>query len=462
MNTLQARRANFFRGTKAAALPNGADASLRMASDVHGSGTIAEREKSELVERHLTAFEATLPPNALSSGDRDKIRARAMLGSSSPSAILASVMQAIGEIKPALSQTAVNYHSSAAGPDAKSLDGLSGSGYRGGDPAFLRAMYGRDASRERSSDGGLGGLTRVGSSSFGVGSDGSLSGMSNQFYRHNFQSYYGASPQGQFTASRVAGILGKNEGLSSEALVARTKEVATDTRQRLGLDTNIYAPKVANIGKKYSDPIIANKANLDQARAAQKRGDITAQEQDERRFLDERKRQQERALREDPSKAGDVAGVYNGLIVEAMRNGWKPTAKNEAEFFRDVITSPDPEAKKRLDEMLEAAKKSPEGAAMVQRVQPAIDEARRTAERREADQRTAATKEQAAVAADAANFGDLDAPPAKAPDAKPAAEDQPAAPAAAGAINPTAAPPAASGSGEPAAKAPPPKPPAPK
>jgi hypothetical protein len=389
------RRANFFNGTKVAVLPSIDDASLRLVSDTPASGTIAEREKAELVERHLAAFEATLPQGALSSGDKEQIRARAMLGSSSPSAIFASVMQAVGVVKPALSQAAINYHSSAAGPDAKTLDGLSGAGYRAGDPAFMRAIYGRDPSRERAGDGGLGGLTRVGSSSFGVGSDGSLSGMSTQFYRQNFQSHYGASPQGQFTATRVAGILGKNEGLSGEALVARTKEVATDTRQRLGLDTNIYAPKVANIGKKYSDPIIANKANRDDARAAQQRGDAAAQERHERTWLDQRKALEDRARREDPSKLGDVAGVNNGLLVEAVRNGYVFTQKNAAEFWNSITKSGDPQAAQRLKEVEAAASKSAAGRAMLARDRALIDQVSATTAVRANQEANAVTAEAA-------------------------------------------------------------------
>lgn len=398
LDRAEQRRTNFFKGTKLAELPRRSDASVRLTSDAPGSGTIAEREKSELVERHLAALEATLPPNALSAGDRDKIRARAMLGSSSPSAILASVMQAVAEIKPALSRAAVDYSSSAAGTDAKSPDGVAGSGYRGGDSAFALAMYRRDLARERAGDGGIGGLTRVSPSGFGLGSDGNISGMSTQFYQQNFQSLYGASPQGQFTASRVAGILGRNEGLSGEALVARTKEVARDTRDRLGLDTNVYAPKVANVGKKYSDPIIENKKNLDEARAAQQRGDTAAAALHERRFLDERKRLEERARREDPTKAGDVAALHNGVIVEAMRNGWVPTNENAAEVFRSVIQSPDPDANKRLGEMLDAAKKTPEGAAMVDKLKPLIEQEQKAAaeraataaQRREQESRVAA------------------------------------------------------------------------
>ena len=79
MNSLQARRTNFLKGTRIAAPPSAADQSLRLASETPGSGTIAEREKGELVERHLAAFEATLPQGALSSGDKEQIRARAML-----------------------------------------------------------------------------------------------------------------------------------------------------------------------------------------------------------------------------------------------------------------------------------------------------------------------------------------------------------------------------------------------
>ncbi len=402
MSALAARRANFFRGTRQFAGDVAPEAAVPRVQDIAGSGTIAEREKSELVERHLAALEATLPPMSLSQADRDVIRARAMLGPSNASAILVSVMQAVAAVRPPLQQHAVNYYSSATGADAKQAEGLIAAGGRGGDAAYRRGIQAREL-RERASVGdGIAGLSRISTSSFGLDGNGSLSGMSTQLYRQHFQSYYGASPQGQFTATRVAGILGRNEGLSGEALVARTKEVARDTRDRLGLDTNVYAPKVANIGKKYSDQIIANKANLDQAREAHKRGDTAAAEQHERRFLDERKRQEERARREDPSKLGDVAGVYNGLIVEAMRNGWVPSDKNAGEVFRSVIQSRDPEARKRVDEMLAAAKQSPGGATMVEKLKPIINEEQKAAAARAISETRAAEvdKKVAGVATD--------------------------------------------------------------
>lgn len=424
MGTLATRRTSMFRERRET-LPPPTELAGQRPADLVGSGTIAEREKSELIERHISAFEATLPAGALSAGDKDLIRSRAMLGPSNASAILTSVMQAVAVIKPAHHNAAVNYYSSAAGPDAKLPDGLGGSGYRAGEAAFLRSL--QAAQLSRGSDSSLGGLARLSASGFGLSSDGNLSGMSTQFYRQNFQSYYGSSPQGQFTASRVAGILGRNEGLSGEALVARTKEVARDTRDRLGLDTNIYAPKVANIGKKYSDPIIQNKKNLDEAREAHKRGDTAAAEHHERTFLDERKRHEERARREDPSKAGDVAGVYNGLIVEAMRNGWVPTSKNAEEVFKSVTSSADPDAPKRVREMLEAAKKSPEGAAMVKKLEPLIEEQQRTAAQRRDQEARAIEQGARAVETDkkvASSDADIDALVAGAPaTAKPKAAE---------------------------------------
>ena len=51
------------------------------------------------------------------------------------------------------------------------------------------------------------------------------------------------------TAKNVAGILGRNEGLSGAELVERTKEVAHDTKDGLGLNVNKYAPAAANVGK---------------------------------------------------------------------------------------------------------------------------------------------------------------------------------------------------------------------
>lgn len=414
-NRSQQRRANFFKETR----QHVSQAVLTEPRDVITAGPaveLSQAEKSLLVEQHLRTFEATLPPGTLSAGDQDNIRARAMMGPSSASAILTSVMQAVALVAPTHSKAAVNYYSGAAGVDAKTAESIVSLAARGGDPTLFRGGLGRD--RSVSGEAGIGSLSRASTAGFGLDSTGALPAMSQQMYQQHFQSYYGASPQGQFTAKRVAGILAHNEGLSGEALVARTKEVARDTRDRLGLDTNIYAPKVANIGKKYSDPIIENKKNLDEAREAHKRGDTAAAERHERTFLDERKRQEDRARREDPSKAGDVAGVYNGLIVEAMRNGWVPTTKNAGEVFSSVIQSPDPDAKKRLAEMLEVAKKSPEGAAMVKKLEPLIEEQQRNAAQRreqetraiEQGARAAETDKKAASADD-----DIDALVASAP-----------------------------------------------
>lgn len=411
-NRSQQRRANFFKGTR----QHVSQAVLTEPRDVITAGPdgqLSQAEKSLLVEQHLRTFEATLPPGTLSAGDRDNIRARAMMGPSSASAILTSVMQAVALVAPTHSKAAVNYYSGAAGVDTKQAESIVALAARGGDPTLFRGGLGRD--RSVSGEAGIGSLSRASTAGFGLDGTGALPAMSQQMYQQHFQSYYGASPQGQFTAKRVAGILAHNEGLSGEALVARTKEVARDTRDRLGLDTNIYAPKVANIGKKYSDPIIKNKKNLDEAREAHKRGDTAAAERHERTFLDERKRQEERARREDPSKAGDVAGVYNGLIVEAMRNGWVPTSKNAEEVFKSVTSSADPEAPKRVREMLEAAKKSPEGAAMVKKLEPLIEEQQRTAaQRREQEAReiVAAAAAKKEVASEADVF-DAPATPAK-------------------------------------------------
>ena len=127
------RRSNFFRGTGHGASTiiaqaqgfNVAPQDERRAAPL-ADDAITERDKLEVIERHITAFAGTLPAGSLSDANKQDIRSRAMRGGSSTSAIMASVMQAVAVVKPTLQPQAVNYYSSAAGGDAGSSDGLRG------------------------------------------------------------------------------------------------------------------------------------------------------------------------------------------------------------------------------------------------------------------------------------------------------------------------------------------------
>ena len=217
------RKANFFKGTmRDPARPGQLTIPTDMPTDrqhvppVTGE-PISDRDKLELIERHITAFEATLPPGQLSPGDKANIRSKAMLGGSSPSAVMVSVMQAAAVVKPSLQQPAVNYYSSAAGVDVATAEGALGAGTKLGAGGYLGGPFARGSFRDRgmfegSSDSGQGGLSGLAVANFGV-SNGAVSGMTQQLYRDHFQPIYGANQQGQFTATRVANILGNNEGL---------------------------------------------------------------------------------------------------------------------------------------------------------------------------------------------------------------------------------------------------------
>ncbi len=313
---------------------------------------------------------------------------RQQLASLSPSSSLlqslaattfAPAMTAEAAQRARLEQIKASYHGTGIDPtdalllrgERLSLRGLDAYGALG-----ARGML--SGSRESASGSGYTSIS-AGSLSW---SGGTLTGMSPTLYREQFQSYYGTGPQGYATASRVANVLGNNEGLTGAALVARTREVGHDTGVRLGLDTNIYAPKVANVGKKYSDPIIAHKGILDQAHEAQRRGDTLAQEKFEREFLDKRKALEEQARSQDPAKLGDVAGIYNGSIVQFFRKDYVPTKKNAVELLSSVANSADPQARQRLEEIVAAANTSERGRAMLTQIKPELDQLRTAADLR--------------------------------------------------------------------------------
>ena len=165
------RRSNFFRGAGRETPPIIAREHARDVNPLEARRTspvaddaMTERDKLEIIERHITAFAATLPAGSLSDANKQDIRSRAMRGGSSTSAIMTSVMQAVAVVKPTLQPQAANYYSSTAGTEA----GLSD----------LRGIDGRPGSRDYAGAFGTSGM-RGGSGNFGRGnyaSAGSSSG----------------------------------------------------------------------------------------------------------------------------------------------------------------------------------------------------------------------------------------------------------------------------------------------
>ncbi len=171
------RRSNFLRGTGHGASTiisqeqgfNVAPQDERRAAPL-ADDAITERDKLEVIERHITAFAGTLPAGSLSDANKQDIRSRAMRGGSSTSAIMASVMQAVAVVKPTLQPQVANYYSSAAGGDAGSSDGLRGLEGRPGSHNYAGA-FGFSGARG-SGYSGRGDYASVGSAS------GNMSGSS--------------------------------------------------------------------------------------------------------------------------------------------------------------------------------------------------------------------------------------------------------------------------------------------
>ena len=180
----------------------------------------------------------------------------------------------------------------------------------------------------------------------------------------------------------------------------RTKEVGRDTRERLGLDTNIFAPKVANIGKKYSDPIIEHKGLLDQALIEQQRGNQAASDALMRKYYEESRKLQERARIEDPSKANDVSAVIKGAFAAVVERGLKPT-EVQASMLKFDGNRNDPIAVAQHDAMLKKTEETPQGRIAVAAYR--ADEAKAA----QVEAREVATN-QATLAARAAGASDLD------------------------------------------------------
>lgn len=172
------RRSNFFRGTGHGASTiiaqaqgfNVAPQDERRAAPL-ADDAITERDKLEVIERHITAFAGTLPAGSLSDANKQDIRSRAMRGGSSTSAIMASVMQAVAVVKPTLQPQVANYYSSAAGGDAGSSDGLRGLEGRPGSHNYAGA-FGLSGARGGAGYSGRGDYASFGSSS------GNMSGSS--------------------------------------------------------------------------------------------------------------------------------------------------------------------------------------------------------------------------------------------------------------------------------------------
>jgi hypothetical protein len=348
-------------------------AQRRLANSFRGTGrdtTPPTREaKDRIINFHISTINAMLRAKGkpeLSTADYGRIHAAAE-GSHSTSS--ESIMQAVlsaataalpndaqSSFKKMLDEKGIDeaaYYNAIAkyGAGLGSFDAIinAARGIRNGSSAWetSQASYSSVAVANFSSNNGV------------------LSGMTPAMYREHFQTYYGATPQGQFTATRVANVLATNEGLTGAALVARTKEVGHDTGVRLGLDTNRFAPKVANIGKKYSEPAITYKEMLDKAIELQKQGNQAAADEMSRQAEALRKQQEEKAKREDPSKAPDVGSVYSGVFAAGVRNGYKP-ADVQASMLKFEGDPKDPKAIADHETMLKKVAETPQGAAAVE------------------------------------------------------------------------------------------------
>jgi hypothetical protein len=193
----------------------------------------------------------------------------------------------------------------------------------------------------RASVEGSTGIPKIGTSgdyagiigNFGVGPGGTLHGFTPQLYAQQFR------PLGysEATAKNVAGILGRNEGLHGDALVARTKEVAHDTKDRLGLEVNKYAPAVANVGRENTKKTIDNNQLLEQAEDLQKKGDHTGAARVLERYNQERDRHLQDVQstpQKNPNVRKDQKKLYQGIEdahPEARKNkAFKPVQSDES------------------------------------------------------------------------------------------------------------------------------------
>ena len=194
---------------------------------------------------------------------------------------------------------------------------------------------------------------------FGVDRDGALSGFTHQMFNTQFKPLGYNEP----TARNVAAILGKSEGLHGEALAKRIKEVARDTKDKLDLDVNTYAPKIARMGKEYSDPIISDKGLLDEARRLAKEGKLDEAHKVMERYRASKRQNIERAQRNKPHVAPDVKDTYKGLEKKFIKQA--PELKqdvSDAQNFGTVgATSNEPSPPQVTNKSVQSAQLQDQG-----------------------------------------------------------------------------------------------------
>jgi hypothetical protein len=144
---------------------------------------------------------------------------------------------------------------------------------------------------------------------FGVDGRGVLNGYTHQMFNSQFRPLGYNEP----TARNVAGILGRSEGLSGAALVARTKEVAQDTQDGLRLDVNRYASSVAKVGKEYSDPLIGHRSLMDEAERLRRSGDYEGANQKREEYFHAKEELRAKAEKKDPKKLAPIDDIHHGM-----------------------------------------------------------------------------------------------------------------------------------------------------
>ncbi len=387
--------------------PGSTTAGLTGASLREDTTPPTRESKERLINFHVSTINAILRAKGrpeLSSGDYSRIQAAAEHSTATNSeSIMQAVLGAASTALPNDAQATFKQQLAEKGIDeAAYYNAIAKFGASlGSFDAIVAAARGlRNGNMSGSGwENGQANYSSVAVANFSV-SNGVVSGMTPQLYREHFQAYYGANQQGQFTASRVAGVLASNEGLTGAALVRRTKEVGHDTRDRLGLDTNRFAPIVAHIGKKYSEPAVEHKGLLDQALQAQQSGDQPRADELMWQFYEKRKQEEDRAKKEDPDKAAGVGAISKGLFSGAVENGLKPT-QVQADMLRFDGNKNDPAAVAQHEAMLKKVSETPRGKVAVDAYR--ADLARAAEEKKISDKGTAV-----AVVTNNAKVDDLD------------------------------------------------------
>lgn len=180
------------------------------------------------------------------------------------------------------------------------------------------------------------------SANFGVDRYGALTGFTHQMFNTQFK------PLGynESTARGVAAILGDREGLRGEALAARIREVAKDTKDRLGLDVNGYARDVATVGRDNTNDAVQYKQMLDQARQRFQAGD----EEGAKQIIQDAAKFRAQHLNTIQSATPDIVPsathIYEGLDIKAKRAEPRlAPLMNDAEKFRaggNAVPTPTP------------------------------------------------------------------------------------------------------------------------